>query len=241
MGLGWGRRGRWLVRLLALVALFFAAACRPEPADVDYASHADLRERAEGPESLPGPDPFDPATPRWSVGAFYEGPATTSVPIDGSSAFYFVFDVAGDGSGPLTYTRETSSDRVEGTSSDRIIHAGEGFVGGGIFWYVARDIGALETLHVSLKSSDGAFATVGINVQSGPDRPADGEDPAATHRVTANAYGYANDGEWHNLTIPLADLEAMGFDSTQCRSPFFFDAGGGMSGESLLIDNLYLE
>lgn len=228
---------RWPV-----VALFVVgAACRPEPPDSDYASHADLRDQAGGPEFLPGPVPFDPMVPRWDVGVFYEGDATTSVPIDGSTSDYFVFDTVGDGSGTPTFSQETTSDRVEGTFADRIIHAGEGFVGGGIFWFTARDIGTLEALHVSMKSADDAFAEVGINLQWGPNRPADGPDMATDVRVLAGDYGYENDGEWHNLVIPLADLVALGFDPSRCRSPFFFDAGAGVGGETLLIDNLYLE
>lgn len=225
-----------------LVLLGVLAGCRGDPGEADYSSHAGLRERAAGPEFLPGPDPYVPGTERWNLGAFYESQASVTVPIDGAGTNYFIFDTAGDGSGILTYVQESATDRVEGTMSDRIIHAGEGFAGGGIFWNAARDISGVEALHVSLKSSDGAFATIQINVDSGADLvdPAN-PPPLTTAVVTANAYGYSNDGEWHTIAIPLADLEAQGFDPTSCRSPFYFDVGGGGSGETLLVDNLYLE
>ncbi len=228
-------------RLALLAAFGGALGCRPEPPDVDYSSHEDLRRRAAGPEFLLGPNPFDPSRPRLGLGLFYEGLASSTVPVDGASNFYFIFDTAGDGSGIFTYSQELASDRVEGTFSDRIVHAGQGFLGGGIVWYSARDVSRYEALHVSLKSSDGAFSTLAINLQSGRDRPVEGPDPVTQVRVLASTYGFRTDGEWHSLRIPLADLEGLGFEPSRCRSPFILEAGGGRSGETLLVDDLYLE
>lgn len=227
-------------RSALLLFLSAGLGCRADPGQADYSDQVGLRERAAGPEFLPGPDPFD-GSPRLNPGIFYEGGSTESTPIDGVTTAYFIFDTAGDGTGSFTYSQETSSDRVEGTFSDRIIHSGLTFLGGGIFYFVARDFSRYESLNVSLKSEDGAFADVTITVQYGPDRPAMGPDPVTNVGVSANAYGYTNDGEWHTLRIPFSDLIAQGFDASQVRSPFFIQAGGGGSGESLLIDNLYIE
>ncbi|MEL6183752.1 MAG: hypothetical protein AAFU79_03940 [Myxococcota bacterium] len=183
-----------------------------------------------------------PGVPRLSFGGSYEGEFTEQVVIDGVTSFFFIFDTANDGTGQLTFTTETASDRVEGSVSDRIIHAGTGFIGGGVFWYVARDISQYSTLNLSLKSSDPAFAELSISVASGPDRPADGmNDQSQTFTVNASSYGYANDGEWHSLTIPFSDLEQLGWNPASVRSPFSFSGGGGASGENFLIDDVYIQ
>ena len=61
-------------------------------------------------------------------------------------------------------------------------------------------------------------------------------------RVKASDYGYANDGEWHSLTIPLSDFETLGWDIRSVRSPMFFSgATPGQVGETLLVDDVYMQ
>lgn len=227
--------------VLALTGLVLIG-CREDAGVGDYSTHGDLRERNLPPPFLDGPTPFVPGVPRLGIGLFYEGPTTDKILVDAVTSFYFIFDTAGDGSGQLTFSQETSSDRVEGTLSDRIIHGGTGFLGGGVFWYTARNVSQYSTLNLSLKSSDAAFAEITLSVESGPDRPADGmNDAVETFAINASSYGYMNDGEWHNLTIPISDLEALGFNASSVRSPLIFGAGAGASGESFLIDDVYIQ
>ncbi|MEL7367447.1 MAG: hypothetical protein AAFN74_00945 [Myxococcota bacterium] len=224
-------------------ALLAAVACRADPGEADYSSHEGLREQSAPPEFLPGPVPFVESVPRLSIGIFYENGFTERVPVNnGVDTFYFIFDTAGNGTGISTYDQESTSDRVEGQSADRFVHAGTGFWGGGVFWYVARDISTYTTLNVSLKSSDEAFGDVTIAMESGPDRPPGGEgDQAIQARVRASAYGYSNDGEWHTLTIPFSDLAGQGFDPRSVRAPIVLLGGAGTSGERLLVDDVYIQ
>ena len=93
-----------------------------------------------------------------------------------------------------------------------------------------------------MKSAATAFETVNLVVQWGPPRPPDGVgDQVREFTYRANDYGYTNDGEWHSLTIPFADLELQGFDPTSVRSPLIFSGGGGTNGEQLLVDNVYMQ
>jgi len=64
-----------------------------------------------------------------------------------------------------------------------------------------------------------------------------GED---RHVVNATTYGYVNDGEWHQLSIPLSDFVSDGLDLSAVRSPLSLGGAAGMATDFALIDNLYL-
>jgi hypothetical protein len=57
--------------------------------------------------------------------------------------------------------------------------------------------------------------------------------------VHAPGYGYAADGEWHSLTIPVADFVTAGLDATEVAAPFVLTGGAGSGGEKLLVDDVY--
>ena len=101
-------------------------------------------------------------------------------------------------------------------------------------WNEPIDLSEWTKLFVSFKSSDRSFARFDITLLYG-----EGESPQSVTLNPAN-YGYANDGEWHFLEIPLRDAIARGFDPSVTRSPFIIGAAGGDPGDQLLIDNLYL-
>jgi hypothetical protein len=224
----------------ALPLLFALASCRADPGVADYSSHVGLQDQDEE-FFLAGPTPFDPSQPRLNFGGI-EGRSTESIQTDGASRFFFLFDTAGDGSGAFTVFADSSTDRIEGFVSLLLEHQGTGFWGAGFFWYIAEDISEYENLYISAKSSDPAFADFDIRVQSGADRPPNPEDDEVTEAsVSASAYGYVNDGEWHNLVIPVADFEAQGVDFRRIRSPAFFNGGAGESGEALRLDNIFYE
>lgn len=211
-----------------------AAACRPDPGIPDYSSHTGLRDRANAAEEeLPGPNPYVLGDRRLYIGGGYEGGRSDEVLINEVDTFYFIFDTAGDGSGMLTYVLEPDGDRIEGKVSDAIILTGAPFWGGGLIWTTARDLSEWTTMYISLKSSDEAFADFGIVTQS--EGAGGGTED---FRLNASEYGFVNDGEWHNLRIPLEDFG--GLDLGNVRSPLILtDAVQGVGGETLLVDDVY--
>ena len=88
-------------------------------------------------------------------------------------------------------------------------------------------------MHVSFKSTStdptSSYATATLQVGMN----------ATTVWVSPGKYGYANDGEWHSLVIPVADYVAGGVDISMVDAPFVINGGAGTTGDSLLIDDLY--
>ncbi|MGF1508420.1 MAG: hypothetical protein ACFB9M_02845 [Myxococcota bacterium] len=226
------KREIWM-SVLSVVAL---ASCREEPNPVDYTTHVGIREAIEGDGAfLPGPDPFVPGELRADLGIFYEGDASDVFSIDGLSRNYFIFELT-PGAGDVTFTQSSSSERIEGLFSDEIALNGSPFWGAGIIYQtlppeimpVPEDFSAFDTMRVSLLSEDAGFADVEIEVQT----------LSASGRLDASEFGYVNDGEWHNLEIPLS---AFVDDLTEVIAPFIIGGVGGSPGETLLVDNLYFE
>lgn len=77
-------------------------------------------------------------------------------------------------------------------------------------------------MYVSLKSSDPSFENMLVRLGSGTQAALD-----------PRAYGFAVDGEWHNLEIPLADFVAGGLDKSQVIEPFILSGEGGDRGAAL--------
>jgi hypothetical protein len=220
----------WMVGLLALSSVI---GCAPDLGTPDYSSHVGLREPVNPFPPVP-PDPFQPGDERLSVGYFYEGGRSATIPINTVTTDYFVF--ATDVTQPVatrSFDEAVSTDRVEGLLSYEITLNGSSFWAGGIVWFVPIDLSDWTTMFVSLKSSDASFANLDITLQSG-----EGEQPNGVV-LDPTAYGYTNDGEWHFLEIPLQDAIDLGWDPSTARSPFIFGAGGGEPGDVMLIDNLY--
>lgn len=212
---------------LALCALA-AGGCRLDPGEPDYSGHVGLvKDKVDAAgDDLPGPFPYVPGEPRLMVGLFYEGGASERVVLNGQTTHYYIFVI--EGSSALTYAQESDGDRVEGRLSDRLILNGTPWWGGGVVWDQPQDLSAWTTLHVSLKSSDPSFADLKVTLGSG-----------TQYSVQATEYGYANDGAWHSLVIPLADLVARGLDKAAIVQPFILGADGGESGDVLLVDDVY--
>ncbi|MFT7581896.1 MAG: hypothetical protein ACI9MR_003577 [Myxococcota bacterium] len=215
---------------LAAALLLVLAGCREDAGDPNVALLTDF-ENPPGffEDPLLGPDPIEDGEQRLGLGLFVENRVTEWIPLDQTFSNYFIFETFPGG--PLTYSQLVDrQDRIEGLFSDRISHAGEGFWGGGVIWSSPRNLTMWTTMHVSFKSSDGAFDDINIIVQSG------GSDAT----LTASDYGYTNDGEWHNLTIPMIDFVDAGADLTAVTAPFIVGGGGGTSGEFFHIDAVYL-
>lgn len=215
-----------LAPLLLSVACASAGlgGCRLDPGKPDYSSHVGLREVQEEAVFLPGPQPFRDGVARLYLGIFYEGPSTHEVLINDVDTHFYIFEG--------TFSIEPSGERVEGVVSDQLTLNPGTFWGGGILYDTPRDLVDWTTLHVSLRSSDPSFDEVPIRFLSGS------VDAPVESGVFASDYGYASDGEWHSLSVPLRD--AAGFDSSTTVSPFILAAPANAPGDQLLVDDLYL-
>ena len=236
-----------LVWTAGLLAFSLVGGCA-DLGTPDYSDQVGLRESIQGPFSpfppVP-PDPYQPGDERLSVGYFYEGGRSETIPINTVTTNYFIFvtDLNRPGQ-TLTGGQFPSRDRLEGLESIEFTTAAQDFWGAGILWEEAIDLSGWTTMFVGFKSSDASFERITLTLQSGaipPDFPPPGpppEDPVG-FSVFARDYGYANDGEWHFLEIPLQDFIDRGWDSRNARSPFIMGGGTRQAGDALLIDNLY--
>ena len=217
-----------MLRALLLLVVLVTAACRPDPGVPDYSSLANLFGDGGAPDAKPGPFPYVTGTRRAAFGPFYEGGASDRIPAD----HYYIFS--------NSYGTQPSDNRVEGLQSDQLDFNGTGFWGGGLFWDKPTSLVGSTTLHVSLLSSDPGLAIIAVRTLYFGPAPGNAE---ITVQVKANDYGWANDGKWHSLSIPLADFR--GLDLTRVRSPFTIgnDVSGGTArtGETLLIDDVYVD
>lgn len=201
---------RGLLILMALVG------CREDPGPASYPERPVFVDT--------GDDFFDGSVPwegqeRLSIGAFYEGGATDTVVIDDTVTHFYVYS--------STFSVSLSTDRVEGLSSDEIVANNVGWIGGGIHWDSPRDLSDWTTLHVALKSDNDDYnaLTLGMN----------GGDVEVS--VNATTYGFAADGEWHDLNIPLTDF--IGVDITSVGVALIILTDGVGDGASLLVDDVY--
>ena len=218
-------------RSLWLLCLFPLLACRPEVGDPDYSSQETFDFEAEESVvvSLPGPDPFVQGEQRLSLGIFYEGASSQEILVDEVTRHFYIY--ANEATSLLTFSQSTSDERLEGLRADSIEHSGGPWWGGGIHWDVAQDLSSWSSLHISLKSNDPAFSDVDLAMESG--------DSVA--QVQAADYGYVNDGAWHNITVPLSDFTDQGVSLDGVTIPLRFGGFSGMSGELLLLDNVYIK
>jgi len=199
--------------------LLFLFACRPDPGDPTYTDPPPWGDT--GGDFLPGPDPYEDGEARLSLGFFYEG----GYSVQDTPENLYIY------SG--TFTTDVSTDRVEGLSSDVWIHSGaQVWWGGGLTWDSARDLSSWTTLNIHLMApTEDGMADVNLALEAG-----------TQGRVQAATYGFAQDGEWHHLAIPLADFVTAGAgDLTQVTVPLILVGDTGAAGEQLFIDNLYLE
>jgi len=175
-------------------------------------------------EPLPGPHPYQPGDKRLSIGAFYEGAYSDQVPLDNLTSHLYVYQDAMVNTASLA----DDKDRVEGLVSTKIVHAGRAWWGLGVHWDTPRDLSQWKTLYVSLKSADQTFSSVKIGMNN--------QNPFF---VEAGKYGYAADGAWHSLAIPVADFVTAGLDVTQVAAPFVLSGASGTGGAALKVDDVY--
>ncbi|MBT8452017.1 MAG: hypothetical protein KJO40_08645 [Deltaproteobacteria bacterium] len=233
---------RHLVWTAALLASSLVGGCA-DPGDPDYSNQVGLRDSIQGPfDPFPpvAPDPYEPGEERLSVGYFYEGGRSETIPINTVTTNYFIFVVDLNRPGQtLTGGQDPSRDRLEGLESIKFTTAEQPFWGSGILWEEAIDLSEWTTMFVGFKSSDASFERIDLTVQSATTLPNVPPPEASGFTVDVRSYGYSNDGEWHFLEIPLQDFIDRGWDPGNARSPFIIGGPTLQSGHTLLIDNLY--
>lgn len=209
----------------AVLGLGLAAAalpgCRADSGPDDYQSQESLRLDAEPP---PIDADIEPGERRYNLGAFYEGPADEVMIIDGTSVHFYIYED--------TFSQVTEEvDRVEGAVADRLISRGGPWWGGGIHYDQAQDLSGWATLNLSVKSADASQAGFKIAMNN----------PGDVQTVIDLAeYGFAADGQWHRLEIPLSDYADAGADLTRVTAPLVFAGPAGAAGDSVLIDGVFL-
>ncbi len=213
------------LRSWCVLAGLGSLACRPDPGSPIYPDTDALSDPTDtgAGDGLPqGPDPYEPGEARLSLGLFYESGFSDLLEVNDQDRHYYIY------SG--TYSEEVNlQDVVEGRESTVIVHGSSGWFGGGVTWDIPQDLSAWTTLHVSLRSGDAGFASVAVHMTGG----------GTESIVDAASHGWASDGEWHHLALPLAEYAAGGTDLTSVTGPFVLIGEGGAEGEALKIDNLY--
>jgi hypothetical protein len=212
---------RWCAVALVVAV---AAGCRPDPGKSRYDQQEPVSADggADAMKGLPGPDPYVPGDQRLSVGAFYEGGASQTIAVDNMTTHVYIYD--------STIDLMPDPDHIEGLSADRVTNAGKNtYMGFGVNWDGPHTMVGYTKMHVSFKSADASFAKFTIGISN--------PGTAMATTVDATTYGYANDGQWHNLVIPLADFK--GINLAMVNAPFVFLGDAGKGGDKLLLDALF--
>jgi len=201
-------------RLFVLIPLVLTA-CLPDVGDPNYPERPIFVDPDD--DFLDGATPWT-GQPRLSIGAYYEGGATETVLVDNATTHLYVYD--------STFDSEPTDERVEGTVADKLVASGVGWIGGGVHWDVPRDLTEWTHLNLSLFSEDAGLGNFTIGMNGG----------GVENSVSVSDYGFATDGEWHSLSIPLEDI---GVDLSSVSVALIMLADLVEDGEELIIDDVY--
>ncbi len=206
------------MRVLPVFMVF--VACRPDPGAPSYPRAEAWDPVLDDSDFLGGSDPYDGSSERLSLGIFYEGGASEVLEIDDATRHFYIYEG--------TFSLEVTDDRVEGLVADAVTLSGGAWWGGGVHWDVPVDLSAWTTLHLAVASPDEGLAGWQLGMSDG----------TTEARVTAADYGFATDGAWRHLAVPLADFS--GLDLTRVAVPLLLVGQGGTAGDTLKLDDLYL-
>ena len=198
----------------------FLAACRPDPGIPNYPIPQEWNIADTDPDFY-GDNPYQDGDQRLSIGVFYEGGASQSVPLDDVVNHFYIYE--------NTFVLADSDDRAEGFVSNRIVSTGNAWWGGGVHWDQPIDLSAWDTLHVALKTRDASMATWDIGMTGG----------GTEGRVSLDTIGFVADGTWQALEIPMSAMVAAGVDLRSVTVPLLLVGDGAAADESVLIDDLY--
>ena len=203
---------------LACLVVILNIACRALGGPDDYNS----QEMFIQEDVTPIEEEIPQGQKRLSIGIFYEGPADEMVIIDGVQNHFYIYEG--------TFSITEASDRVEGSISDKVIHAGGAWWGGGVHWDTARDLSNWQTLHISFKSNQISFENLSLAMHNENDRQS---------TIQIKDYGFKADDTWHDLVIPLSDFTDAGADLNDIYAPLVFIGSTGDMGHSLFIDRVF--
>lgn len=223
-----------------ILSLFALTACRPDPIEYPYNTTTTLDTGSEEANLFAGPDPYEDGESRLSLGVFYESGYSEIIPVDEESSFFYIW-ITEDTSAP-TFSQTPVTDRVEGNVADEITAGQYGWFGGGVKWNVAQDMSDWTTLYVSVKSS--AEVLSGMQIGMGGNWASGGSCAGSGTKqnwVDLTDYGFATDGEWHHLAIPVSDFDFC-MNLEEVVEPFSLLTSGlspNDAGAQVLIDNVY--
>jgi hypothetical protein len=220
--------------LLAGLVLLSTLGCHPDPGLPDYSAMNNLFDAGDEVGNLAGPFPYVPGSRRLTFGIFYDGKSSQQIVLNNNDTHYYIYSA--------TYTDVHSADRVEGKYSNQLDIPGNTpqWFGGAVTWDTPTDLSSWSTLHVSFKSSDPGFAdfNVGILYGTAP------KGTVSHASLKASLFGWASDGQWHHLAIPLSRFTALGATLDKARGPLEIGNLPALKmqpGETLLVDNLYFD
>ena len=207
---------------LAAALALSLVACRADPGAAAYPVN-DTSAADTGPGLPEGPDPYVEGERRLDLGLYYEGGSSERVEINDVDTHYYIYEA--------TYTEKVElQDVVEGREAAKLEVGEKGWLGGGLTWDSPRDLSGWGVLALSLRSGDPGLAGLALHMQAG----------AEAIRPLVD-YGWAPDGQWHHLRVPLTDFAAAGANLSAVTGPYVLIAAGVSPGESLTIDDLYIE
>jgi len=131
--------------------------------------------------------------------------------------------------------QELSSGAPEGSKMQEVTEGNVGWCGFGIVpWNGAnttKDMNAFASgyLHLSVKSSVEATIEVGLESMTGP----------VQKWIFLNTKGFASDGAWHNISIPITDFTAGGVVLTEISQYVMFRVAPSVNGRIFYLDNIY--
>ena len=207
---------------LCLLLALTLCACREDPGAAAYPA-ADTAGADTGPALPQGPDPFQEGEKRLDLGLYYEGGSSERVEINDVDTHYYIYEA--------TYSEKVElQDIVEGREAAKLEVNDKGWLGGGLTWDSPRDLSGWGVLAISLRSGDPGLTELALHMQAG----AEAVLPLA-------GYGWTPDGQWHHLRVPMADFAAGGANLSAVTGPYVLIGAGGAQGDTLTIDDLYIE
>lgn len=158
------------------------------------------------------------------LGILTEAPNMPALTIDGSQVHLYIWDqTLSDISQGLPFEGEAA---LAFQSS-----GGAGWYGFGIFSDAGVDLRPFSNgyLNLALKTSDAQEFWVGVG-------DSDGSEAKIYFQPGENNYGFAHDGLWHFVRIPVSDLTAQGINLASAGNVFM---AGGSSISNIYFDQVF--
>lgn len=244
-----------------LIMVLFCLGCQPDPGEVPEYDIVPQYFPDPNEKWIEGPTPCRQGEKRLSIGVFYDGcPANSAtvetIVLDGSNAEFFPYIVNEGQNNQLQSTCAIGrywDDVREGRWATRIAYRDAALFWGAMVHLKKEtfiDLSEYDKLYLSLKSEDDAFDNFAVRMANGYDVVGDqnsGGIIADVVDLAVTDYAYKNDGQWHDLEIPLKDFEdkaqAIKKDftlSAVTRIGLLNSGASGKKGDFVLVDNFFI-